>query len=68
MSPADFDNSKQGFWQGVICLTLLAVIISLTPLQAPFFSLLIRLTVIIVVISLFNLLISIVMNLIFRFI
>ncbi|AFS01214.1 hypothetical protein [Lentilactobacillus buchneri] len=68
LSPADFENSKQGFWQAVICLTLLAIIISLTPLQATLFSLLIRLTVIIVVISLFNLLISVVMNLIFRFI
>lgn len=68
LSPADFENAKQGFWQAVLCLIAVTIIISLTPLQTALFHLLIHVTVIIVIISLFNLLISIVMNLIFRFI
>lgn len=68
LSQADFQNSKQGFWQAVIFLVLVTLVISVTSLQAGFFSLLSHLTMIIVVVSLFNLLISIIMNLIFRLI
>ncbi len=68
LSQADFENSKQGFWQAVLFLVLLTLVISVTPWQESLFSLLYHFTVIIVVISLFNLLISLVMNLIFRFI
>jgi hypothetical protein len=68
LSQADFENSKQGFWQAVLFLVLLTLVISVTPWQESLFSLLYHFTVIIVVISLFNLLISLVMNLMFRFI
>lgn len=68
LSRADFENSKQGFWQAVIFLILVTLIISVTPLQDDLLAMLSHFTMMIVVISLFNLVISVIMNLIFRFI
>lgn len=68
LSPADYENASQGILQTVIFLVGLTIIISITPLEAGFSALLSHFTMIVLVISLFNLLISSLMNVIFRII
>ncbi|MGO3399367.1 MAG: hypothetical protein ACTIML_00135 [Lentilactobacillus parabuchneri] len=68
LSSADFENSKQGFWQAILFLVVVTIMISITPFSAGFFVLLGHFTTMIVVISIFNLVISILMNVIFRII
>lgn len=66
LSPADFQNARQGFWQAIITIIILSLLISFTPWQATLFTELRHLTIIITAISIFNLILSGTFNLIFR--
>ncbi|EHO54282.1 hypothetical protein [Lentilactobacillus kisonensis] len=68
LSTADFQNAKQGLWQAVVLLIIVALISSFLPIRTSLFGWLIQLTIILSVISGFNLVISLLFNGFFRLI